>query len=346
MTNKEKMFAGQVYDPNDEELVSEQFEYLNAMKAYNALPYGDKREEEYLRKCFGAIGKQPVVTQPFFANWGGKHVFIGDYFYSNFNLTLVDDGKIEIGDNVMIGPNVSIITAGHPVSPKCRLKGLQYNADVKIGNNVWIGAGVNVLPILKELFKDLSKAVKPALRPLVKNAYHILPLALKVLPDSLSSQVKAFLSTTMVFTMAEGSHASNNIPDAAWVLANLRFSPQEGHDKCMKKLEKVAKKYDIEIEVLNTRDASPCTDTKSEGYKFTVDMINKTYGDTVLAPYLIAGGTDCRYMQDICSTALRFTPFLVSLEELGACHGYNERIGVDSLAQGVDFYRNVLTNFK
>ena len=140
------MLAGQVYDPNDEELVSEQFEYLNAMKAYNALPYGDKREEEYLRKCFGAIGKQPVVTQPFFANWGGKHVFIGDYFYSNFNLTLVDDGKIEIGDNVMIGPNVSIITAGHPVSPKCRLKGLQYNADVKIGNNVWIGAGVNVLP--------------------------------------------------------------------------------------------------------------------------------------------------------------------------------------------------------
>ncbi len=100
MTNKEKMLAGQVYDPNDEELVSEQFEYLNAMKAYNALPYGDKREEEYLRKCFGAIGKQPVVTQPFFANWGGKHVFIGDYFYSNFNLTLVDDGKIEIGDNV------------------------------------------------------------------------------------------------------------------------------------------------------------------------------------------------------------------------------------------------------
>ena len=100
MTNKEKMLAGQVYDPNDEEIVSEQFEYLNAMKAYNALPYGDKREEEYLRKCFGAIGKQPVVTQPFFANWGGKHVFIGDYFYSNFNLTLVDDGKIEIGDNV------------------------------------------------------------------------------------------------------------------------------------------------------------------------------------------------------------------------------------------------------
>lgn len=146
MTNKGKMLAGQVYDPNDKELVSEQFEYLNAMKAYNALPYGDKREEEYLRKCFGAIGKQSVVTQPFFANWGGKHVFIGDYFYSNFNLTLVDDGKIEIGDNVMIGPNVSIITAGHPVSPKCRLKGLQYNADVKIGNNVWIGAGVNVLP--------------------------------------------------------------------------------------------------------------------------------------------------------------------------------------------------------
>ncbi len=146
MTNREKMIAGLVYDPNDQDIVSEQFEYLNAMKAYNDLPYGDAREQEYLKKCFGAIGKNSFVTQPFFANWGGKHVFIGDNFYSNFCLTLVDDGKIEIGNNVMIGPNVTIITAGHPISPKCREKGLQYNADVKIGNNVWIGACVKILP--------------------------------------------------------------------------------------------------------------------------------------------------------------------------------------------------------
>ena len=146
MTNKGKMLAGQVYDPNDKELVSEQFEYLNAMKAYNALPYGDKREEEYIRKCFGAIGKQPVVTQPFFANWGGKHVFIGDYFYSNFNLTLVDDTNIYIGDYVMFGPNVTVATAGHPIKPELRRKAAQFNIPVKIGNNVWIGAGAIILP--------------------------------------------------------------------------------------------------------------------------------------------------------------------------------------------------------
>lgn len=135
-----------VYDPNDADIMNEQFNYLNNMREYNALPYGDERAEELLKKCFGKIGKNSFVTPPFYANWGGKHVFVGDCFYSNFCLTLVDDGNIEIGNNVMIGPNVTIITAGHPVSPKCREKGLQYNADVKIGNNVWIGAGVNILP--------------------------------------------------------------------------------------------------------------------------------------------------------------------------------------------------------
>ena len=205
---------------------------------------------------------------------------------------------------------------------------------------------VQVLPILKEMFIDVSKAVKPSLRPIVRNAYRIMPLASKILPAQLTAQLKAFLSTTMVFTMAEGSHASNNIPDAAWVLANIRYSPQEGKEKTLKKLEKIASKYKIEIEVLNSRDASPVADTKSEGYKYTVDTINKTYGDTVLAPYLIAGGTDCRYMQAICKTALRFTPFLVTLEEMGACHGYNERIGVDALAEGVVFYKNFISDFR
>ena len=146
MTNKEKMLAGQVYDPNDEEIVSEQFEYLNAMKAYNALPYGDKREDEYIRKCFGAIGKQPVVTQPFFANWGGKHVHFGKHVYANFNLTLVDDTHIYVGDHTMIAPNVTIATAAHPLSAEEREKGMQYNLPVKIGKRCWIGAGAIILP--------------------------------------------------------------------------------------------------------------------------------------------------------------------------------------------------------
>lgn len=204
-----------------------------------------------------------------------------------------------------------------------------------------------VLPVVKDMLKEFSKAVKPhILRPFIRKAYLFLPLAVKLLPQQLACELKAFMSTTMVFTMAEGSHATNNIPDAAWVLANLRYAPHEGHDACLKKLQKLAAKDDIEIEVLNTRDASDMADIHSEGYKFTVDMINKTYGKTVMAPYLIVGGTDCRYMQDICPTALRFTPFLVTIEEMSCCHGYDERIGIEALAGGVNFFTNVITQYK
>lgn len=201
------------------------------------------------------------------------------------------------------------------------------------------------LPIVKEMLAQFSKAVKPIYAPFVKRAYLIAPLAAKLVP-ALYGQLNAFLSTTMVFTMSEGAAASNNIPDAAWVLANLRFSPQEGGDACLKKLEKIAKKYDIEIVVENTRDASAIANTESPEYLFASDIINKVYGETILAPYLIAGGTDCRYMQELCPTALRFTPFLVSFEEMQRCHAYDECIPIDSLADGVTFFKTFITQYK
>ena len=71
---------------------------------------------------------------------------MGIIVYANFNLTVVDDGNIYIGDNVMFGPNVTIATANHPILPELREKGLQYNKDVHIGKNVWIGAGVVIVP--------------------------------------------------------------------------------------------------------------------------------------------------------------------------------------------------------
>lgn len=201
------------------------------------------------------------------------------------------------------------------------------------------------LPLVKEMLTQISKAVKPVLRPIVKYAYVFAPLATKAVP-SLAGQLKAFFETTMVFTMAEGAQASNNIPDAAWMLANLRYSPQEGKEKCLAKLTKIAKKFDIEIVIDNTRDASAIADTKSEEYKFACKAVNEVYGETIIAPYLITGGTDCRYMQELCPTALRFTPFLVTLEEMQRCHGYDECMPIKSLAKGVEFFRNVLTNFK
>lgn len=167
---------------------------------------------------------------------------------------------------------------------------------------------VKVLPILKELFKDLSKAVKPALRPLVKTHIIFCRLLLKCCPTVFRRRSRRFCPRRWYSRWRKAATQATISPTLHGCLQTFVSRRRKGMISALKNLKK-SPKYDIEIEVLNTRDASPCTDTKSEGYKFTVDMINKTYGDTVLAPYLIAGGTDCRYMQDICSTALRFTPF-------------------------------------
>ena len=147
MTQKERMLAGLIYDPGDAEIMAEQTACLPRQNEYNLTAPGDyEKRTALLKEMFGKIGDNCYIEPPLHANWAGKHVFVGSNFYANFNLTLVDDGCIFIGDNVMIGPNVTVATANHPISPALRARALQYNKEVHIGNNVWIGAGVIIVP--------------------------------------------------------------------------------------------------------------------------------------------------------------------------------------------------------
>lgn len=147
MTETEKMEKGLVYDCSAEEIMSVQTGFVKYMKEYNTLGLGDeKRMEELMPLMFAEVGPNTYVQPPFYANWGGAHVHFGEWVYANFNLTLVDDGHIYIGDHTMIGPNVTIATAGHPILPELREKEMQYNVDVTIGRNVWIGAGAIIVP--------------------------------------------------------------------------------------------------------------------------------------------------------------------------------------------------------
>lgn len=147
MTEKEKMLAGMIYDSGDEDILREQAGFVKYMKEYNTLGMDDEaRIEELLPLMFASVGDECFIQPPFYANWGGHHVHLGNGVYANFNLTLVDDGNIFIGDNTMIGPNVTIATAGHPILPELRNDALQFNVDVHIGKRVWIGAGVIILP--------------------------------------------------------------------------------------------------------------------------------------------------------------------------------------------------------
>lgn len=144
---KRQMHSGEIYLPTGEELVREQMQCMEKMYDYNATrPSEGKRREELLREMMAEVGENCYVEPPFRANWGGHHVHLGKSVYANFNLTLVDDTHIYIGDYTMIGPNVTIATAGHPILPKLRREAYQYNAPVYIGKNCWLGAGVIVVP--------------------------------------------------------------------------------------------------------------------------------------------------------------------------------------------------------
>lgn len=147
MTEEEKQHSGMLYDPGDPEIMKEQMVLLDTLREYNEIPHVDlKRREAKLRTMFAELGEGCYVESPFHANFAGKHVHFGKNVYANFNLTLVDDTHIYVGDYTMIGPNVTIATAGHPICPELRERGMQYNLPVHIGKNCWLGAGVVVLP--------------------------------------------------------------------------------------------------------------------------------------------------------------------------------------------------------
>ena len=147
MTEREKIHAGVIYQPNDPTIMEEQLAYLDLMDEYNRTPRRLQAERgEMLKKLFAEVGENCYIESPYFANWGGHHVHLGSNIYANAGLKLVDDTHIYIGDCTMLGPNVVIATAGHPIDPELRSRGLQYNLPVHIGRNCWLGAGVIVMP--------------------------------------------------------------------------------------------------------------------------------------------------------------------------------------------------------
>lgn len=142
-----RMKNRKLYYADDPELMAEQMQQLDKLFAYNSLPPSKWEEKQLLLKeMFAHIGTDCYIETPFHANWGGKHVHFGNGVYANFDLTLVDDGEIFVGNHVMFGPGVVLSTGTHPIHPGLREKQAQYNAAIHIENNVWIGANAVVMP--------------------------------------------------------------------------------------------------------------------------------------------------------------------------------------------------------
>ena len=144
---RERMYGQKLYYCNDEDLMREQMKALELLYDFNQTrPSEQDKREKMLKKMFAEIGDDCYIELPFHANWGGKKVHFGNGVYANFNLTMVDDCDIFVGNNVMFGPNVTVSAGTHPIHPELRSKQAQYNIPIHIGNNVWIGANSVILP--------------------------------------------------------------------------------------------------------------------------------------------------------------------------------------------------------
>lgn len=146
MNQKERMLAGLPYKAWLDGLREERMENKLKIYQYNQQrPDEEEKMEELIRSILGKTGKEVHIEAPFHCDYG-TNIEVGDYFYANYNCTVLDVGKVTIGDNVMFAPNVSIYTAGHPIHPDSRNSGYEYGIPVTIGNNVWIGGNVIINP--------------------------------------------------------------------------------------------------------------------------------------------------------------------------------------------------------
>lgn len=147
MTEKEKMLQGMIYDANnDAALITERLECKELIRDYNDLrPKDVEARDALLRRILGDVKGDILIEQPFYCDYG-FNISVGKNFFANFNMVVLDEARVVFGDNVFIGPNCGFYTAGHPIDSIERNKGLEFARPIIVGNNVWIGANVTVVP--------------------------------------------------------------------------------------------------------------------------------------------------------------------------------------------------------
>ena len=147
MTEREKAQKGYLYDANyDPEIIEEETRCADLCYEFNQCrPSDTKKQKELLTKILGSMKENPVITAPFYCDYG-FNISIGKNFYTNHNVTILDGAKVTFGDNVFIAPNCVFSTAGHAIDSEQRSRGLEIALPITVGDNVWIGTNVSVLP--------------------------------------------------------------------------------------------------------------------------------------------------------------------------------------------------------
>jgi len=146
MTEKEKMTSGQLFNVDDPQLTKDRAIAKKYCYDYNRIPFSKtKKQEKLLKSLLGKTNGWFMISAPFWCDYG-YNIEVGDNFYMNHNCVILDGAKVIFGDNVFIGPNCGFYTAGHPLDAEQRNTWMEFSYPITVGNNVWIGGGVQVMP--------------------------------------------------------------------------------------------------------------------------------------------------------------------------------------------------------
>ncbi len=196
-------------------------------------------------------------------------------------------------------------------------------------------------PTVKEMFRRMTPNMDFGMKVIFSNMWLFEGLLKKVLP-LISAAGGAMLHTTLAFTMAKGSEGLNVLPQEAYVTGNMRYIPHQDMEESISLITQVAKKYELETEVIYKDASCPVVDYNSKPFHMVEEVAAEVYPGIGICPYVMTGGTDAKYYRDLSENCLRFAPLYINPQQYASIHGLNENISQGTLPYGVDFYKKMI----
>lgn len=196
-------------------------------------------------------------------------------------------------------------------------------------------------PTVREMFRRMAPNMNFGMKLIFANMWLFEGLLKKLLP-MISSAAGAMIHTTLAFTMAKGSDGLNVLPQEAYVTGNMRFIPHQDTDESIELISKIAKKYDLETEVIYKDYACPVVDFNNKPFRMLEEVAAEVYPGVGICPYVMTGGTDAKFYRELSDNCLRFAPLYINAQQYASIHGLNENIYQGALPLGVDFYKKMI----
>jgi len=201
---------------------------------------------------------------------------------------------------------------------------------------------VTIPDTVSEMFRRIAPKMGGVLKTVCGHPKLFAPLIKAVVPK-ISGMARAMMGTTIAFTMASGSEGLNVLPQEAYVTGNMRFSHHQGRDASIEAIRRLAKKFDIETEILDPGFSSGVTAIDSSAFSRVEKAVSEVFPEIITLPYIMTGASDSRFFTEISDGVVRFVPFLIDEKQLAGIHGIDENVDVSCLAPAVDFYKHIIT---